>query len=83
MALSGLVVASAMITVLAPTGKLDHSGTALHAVLASVHGRVLVVTGVPLLWRNLRRGSTKYLRLTPDGFELAQGWRSESGDWDR
>ena len=44
---------------------------------------VLVVTGVPLLWRNLRRGCTKYLRLTPDGFELAQGWRSESGDWDQ
>ena len=44
---------------------------------------VLVLTTAPLLWRNLRRGCTKYLRLTPGGFELEEGWRSESGDWDQ
>ena len=44
---------------------------------------MLVLIGVPLLWRNFRRGSTKYLRLTPSGFELEEGWRSQSGDWDQ
>ena len=42
---------------------------------------LLVLIGLPLVWRNVRRGSTKYLRLTPEGFELAQGWRSQSGEW--
>jgi hypothetical protein len=44
-------------------------------------GAVIVLTGAPVLWRNLRRGSTKYLRLTRDGFEIAQGWRPQSGEW--
>jgi hypothetical protein len=34
-----------------------------------------------MLWRNVRRGGTKYLRLTPDGFEIVQGWRPDRGDW--
>jgi hypothetical protein len=42
---------------------------------------VVILIGVPVVWRNFRRGSTKYLRLTPKGFELAYGWRSASGDW--
>lgn len=42
---------------------------------------VIVLTGAPMLWRNLRRGSTKYMRLMPRGFELALGWLSHSGDW--
>lgn len=42
---------------------------------------VLVLMGVPMLWRYFRRGSTKYLRLTPSGFELEESWRTESGEW--
>src|SRR5690242_16006738 len=42
---------------------------------------VVVVMGVPLVWRNLRRGCTKFLRLTPNGFELEQRGHSQSGDW--
>jgi hypothetical protein len=34
-----------------------------------------------MIWRNLRRGSTSYLRLTVKGFEIAQGWRPHSADW--
>ena len=35
-----------------------------------------------MLWRNVSRGgTTKYLRLTPQGFELSEGLRSASGDW--
>jgi hypothetical protein len=44
---------------------------------------VIVLMGAPMLWRNLRRGSTKYLRLMPDGFELSQGLRLHSGDWEQ
>jgi hypothetical protein len=37
-----------------------------------------------MLWRNVSRGgTTKYLRLTPQGFELSEGLRSESGEWAR
>ena len=44
---------------------------------------VIVLIGLPLVWRNFKRGGTKYLLLTPDGFELAQGWRSASGEWEQ
>ncbi|MDT5290667.1 MAG: hypothetical protein QOF88_5556 [Mycobacterium sp.] len=79
--LFGLVIASALIAVLAPLGKLDIPvPPALRFSLPFVSA-VIVVTGGPMLWRNLLRGSTKYLRLTPDGFEIVQGWRPQSGDW--
>ena len=81
--LSGLVVASGMITVLAPPGKLDIPIPPFMRYSLPFMCGVLLLTGVPLLWRNLRRGCTKYLRLTPDGFELAQGWHSQSGDWEQ
>ncbi|WP_156426540.1 hypothetical protein [Mycobacterium sp. IS-3022] len=81
MSLSGLVVASAMITVLAPPGKLDIAIPPFMRYSLPLVCAVVVLTGAPTLWRNFRRGSTSYLRLTLDGFELAQGWRSMTGDW--
>jgi hypothetical protein len=78
--LFGLVVAGALIAVLAPLGKLDIPvPPAMRFSLPFVNA-VIVLTGAPLLWRNLRRGSTKYMRLMPRGFELALGWLSHSGD---
>jgi hypothetical protein len=44
---------------------------------------VFMLMGVPMLWRYFRRGSTKYLRLTPNGFELEESWRTASGEWDQ
>ncbi len=41
----------------------------------------IAMMGAPILWRTLRRGSLQYLRLTPDGFVIVQGWRPRSGDW--
>jgi hypothetical protein len=43
-----------------------------------------VAMDAPMLWRNVSRGgTTKYLRLTPNGFELSEGLRSNSGDWEQ
>jgi hypothetical protein len=77
----GLVVACALIAILAPLGKLDISLSPFMRLSLPFVSALIVVTGVPMLWRNLRRGSTKYLRLTPDGFALSQGWRYQSDDW--
>lgn len=81
--LLGLIVASAIIAVLAPLGKLDIPVPPFMRLPLPFVSAVIVVTGGPMLWRNLRRGSTRYLRLTPDGFEVVQGWRSASGDWEQ
>jgi hypothetical protein len=77
----GLVVASALIAVLAPPGKLDIPVPPATRFSLPFVSAVIVLTGAPRLWRKLRRGSTKYMRLMRGGFELAQGWLSQSGDW--
>ncbi|WP_101951890.1 hypothetical protein [Mycobacterium sp. 3519A] len=79
--IAGLVVASALIAVLAPLGRLDVPVPPVmrHSLLPA--SCVIVAFGVPVLWRFVRRGSSRYLRLTPGGFELAQRWRPVSVDW--
>jgi hypothetical protein len=79
--LLGLVVAGALIALLAPLGMLDIPVPPFMRYSLPFMGAVIVVTGAPMLWRNVSRRSTKYLRLTPQGFELSEGLRSASGDW--
>lgn len=79
--LGGAVLASTLIVILLPIGKLGipvppHMRYSLPFMTA-----IIAICGTPVLWRNLRRGSSKYLRLTPDGFEVVQGWQPRSGDW--
>jgi hypothetical protein len=81
--LFGLVVACALFAIFAPLGKVNIPVPPSMRFSIPLVCAVVVLIGVPMVWRNLRRGSTKYLRLTPDGFELAQGWRSVSGDWEQ
>ena len=81
--LLGLVVASALIAVLAPSGGLAIPVPPFMRWSLPLMSAVIVLMGAPMLWRNLRRGSTKYLRLTPDGFELSQGLRLNAGDWEQ
>jgi len=81
--LLGLVVASALISVLARSGRLAIPVPPFMRYSLPFVSGVIVVTGVPMLWRNLRRGSSRYLRLSPAGFEIAQGWRPQSGDWEQ
>ena len=79
--LVGLVVAGALIAIFAPLGKLDIPVPHTMRFSLPFVGAVVAVTGAPIVLRNLRRGSTKYLCLTPGGFKLVQGWRSQCGDW--
>jgi hypothetical protein len=81
LSLAGAVVAAALIVVLVPLGRLDIPVPPFMRLSLPFMSAVIVVTGAPMLWRNLRRGSTKYLRLTPSGFHMEQGLRSYSGDW--
>lgn len=64
-----------------PLGKLDIPVP--HAMRFSLPfmAAVTAAIGAPMSWRTLRRGCTKYLRLTPDGFDMVQGWRPRSGAW--
>jgi hypothetical protein len=81
--LLGLVVASALIAVLAPLGKLDIPVPPFMRYSLPFLGALIVAMGAPMLWRNVSRGgTTKYLRLTPAGFELSEGLRSHAGGWE-
>jgi hypothetical protein len=79
----GLVLASALFVIFAPLGKVDIPVPPSMRYSIPFTCGVVVLMGVPLVWRNFRRGGTKYLRLTPSGYELAQGWGSASGDWEQ
>lgn len=79
--LLGAVVASALISVLVPLGKLDIPVPPVMRYSLPFMSAALVAMGAPMLWRTVLRGSTSYLRLGPDGFEFAQGWRPQAGDW--
>jgi hypothetical protein len=80
-AVFGIVFACALLVIFAPLGMVDIPMP--HSMRYSIPftSGLLLVMGVPLVWRNFLRGSTKYLRLTPNGFELSEGWRSAAGDW--
>lgn len=75
------VIASAIYTIFAPAGMVTIPVPAAMRYSLPFTSGVLLLIAAPHLWRNLRRGCTKYLRLTPAGFVLEEGWRSESGDW--
>lgn len=79
--LLGLVVAGGLFAIFAPLGKLDIPVPEQMRLYLPFVGGVAAVAGAPISWRTLRRGSSKYLRLTPDGLAIVQGWRPQSGDW--
>jgi hypothetical protein len=70
-----------MITVLVPAGRLAIPVPPFMRYSLPFVCAAIAVTGVPMVWRNFRRGGIKFLRLTPNGFELSEGWRSAAGDW--
>jgi hypothetical protein len=79
--LFGLFLAGGLFAVFAPLGKLDIPVPHEMRFYLPFVGAVAAITTAPILVRNLRRGSTKYLRMTPGGFELVQGWQPRCGDW--
>lgn len=83
-AMLGAVVACALIVVLFPQGKLDIPfPPGMRRNSLPFTSAAIVVMVAPFLWRYVRRGSSKYLRLTLDGFEIVEGWGVESGDWEK
>lgn len=77
--LAGTALAGLMLAIFAPLGMVEVPEQA-RLQLPFVGGMAALVT-VPLLVRTLWRGSYSYLFLSPLGFEIAEGWRSRSGQW--
>jgi hypothetical protein len=76
------VAAMALYAVLAPLGKLDIPAGREQRYSLPVVGAAIAVVGVPMLWGAFRRGSMKYLRLRPNGFDFEQGLSSAHRAWD-
>jgi hypothetical protein len=81
-AMVGVIVACALFAIFYPPGKLDipvpHSARYSLPFMAGM----TAIIGIPPLWLTLRRGGTKYLRLTPAGYEIAEGYKPERDGWD-
>ncbi len=80
-ALGGGVIASVLILILLPAGELAIPVPPNMRYSLPFTAAVVAVLGTPMLWRNIKRGSSRYVRLTVHGFELAQGWSRHRGDW--
>ncbi|AEV73099.1 hypothetical protein MycrhN_2511 [Mycolicibacterium rhodesiae NBB3] len=81
--LLGAVATCAMYTIFAPAGMVTIPVPHYMRYSIPFTSGVIMVWGGSILWRYFRRGSTKYLRLTPSGFELEENWRTASGQWDQ
>ncbi|SEH47589.1 hypothetical protein SAMN04489835_0241 [Mycolicibacterium rutilum] len=77
----GLTVAGALFAIFGPLGMVDIPVPVQMRYAIPFVSAAIAMMGAPILWRTLRRGSLQYLRLTPDGFVIVQGWRPRSGDW--
>jgi hypothetical protein len=77
----GLVVGAGLFALLQPYGKLDIPVGRQQRYSVPFMAAATAVMGAPYLWQIVKRGGTKYLRLTPDGFEFAAGLSSPGGEW--
>ena len=75
------VLAMSLFAVLWPLGKLDIPVPHSMRYYLPVMSTIGALAGAPVLWRAMRRGSMSYLRLTPDGFEFAEGRSPAQGQW--
>ncbi|MBY0287724.1 MAG: hypothetical protein K2X52_11285 [Mycobacteriaceae bacterium] len=82
-ALVGVVIAAAVYTIFAPAGMVTIPVPPVMRYWLPFTSGVVLLISVRYVWRNFRRGSISYLRLTPSGFEFAQDWRPQYGDWDQ
>ncbi|BBX68276.1 hypothetical protein [Mycolicibacterium psychrotolerans] len=80
-AMAGALVSSVLILVLLPLGRLAIPVPPNMRYALPFTSAFLVAGIAPMLWRNIRRGSMSYLRLTAHGFEMVQGWRPQGADW--
>lgn len=80
-ALLGLTIAGGLSAIFGPSGIIEIPVPQQMRYAIPFVGAVAAMMGAPIMWRTLRRGSFQYLRLTPTGFVIVQGWRPQSGDW--
>ncbi|MGV0853658.1 hypothetical protein [Mycolicibacterium phlei] len=81
LSLLGLVTAAAIYTIFAPIKQVSIPvPDSMRYALPLVCGLV-VLLGIPMLLRTLSRGCSRYLRLSPDGIEIAEGWGAQVYDW--
>ena len=80
-AVSGGVLACLLILILLPMGRLAIPVPPNMRYSLPFLTAIIFALGAATLWRTLLRGSTSYVRLTAEGFELAQGWRPQRGEW--
>jgi hypothetical protein len=79
--LLGLAIGGGLLAVFQPVGKLAIPVPDQMRLYLPFVGGLAAVAIVPILARTLRRGGSKYVRLTPEGFEIAQGWTTKAGLW--
>lgn len=80
-ALLGLTIAGGLSAIFGPSEIVEIPVPEQMRYAIPLVGAVAAMMGAPIMWRTLRRGSFQYLRLTPTGFVIVQGWRPQSGDW--
>ena len=80
-ALGGGVIASVLLLALLPAGQLTIPVPPSMRYSLPFTAAVVAVLGTPMLWRNIKRGSSRYVRLDEKGFEVAQGWSRRCGEW--
>ena len=80
-AVAGGTVACALVAILLPIGHLDLPVPASGRYAIPFGAGVLVVLGLPQVVKMWSRGSTKYLRLMPNGFAIAEGLTARTGEW--
>lgn len=80
-AVGGGVLACLLILILLPMGELAIPVPPNMRYSLPFLAAVIFALGAVTLCRTLLRGSTSYLCLTATGFELAQGWRPQPGEW--
>lgn len=80
-ALLGLTIAGGLSAIFGPLKQVQIPVPEQMRYAVPFVGAVAAIMGAPIMWRTLRRGSFQYLRMTPTGFVVVQGWRPQSGDW--
>jgi len=80
-AMAGALVSSTLILILLPAGRLAIPVPPNMRYALPFAAAIAVVCIAPMLWRNIKRGSASYLRLTERGFEFVQGWHPRGAEW--
>ena len=77
----GVTGSGALIAVSVPMGMLHIPMSPTSRYVVPFTAGAVAIMGLPFVTQFLRRGTTKYLRLSPEGLEVAEGLRSHLAHW--